>query len=70
VYRGANNYAKYVEKKDSAFGSAHKVATGPQRAPAHHRVTVRWNYALDICKDFKLVIMAKMMAEAAALENE
>jgi len=53
IYRGANNYAKFVEKKDTAFGSAHKAATGPQRAPAHLRATVRWDYAPDICKDYK-----------------
>lgn len=53
VYRGLNNYAKLIEKKDTAFGSAHKAATGPQRAPAHLRATVRWDYAPDICKDYK-----------------
>ena len=53
IYRGANNYAKFIEKKDTAFGSAHKAATGPQRAPAHLRTTVRWDYAPDICKDYK-----------------
>lgn len=53
IYRGANNYAKYVEKKDTAFGSAQKASTGPQRAPAHLRATVRWDYAPDICKDYK-----------------
>ena len=53
IYRGANNYAKFIEKKDTAFGSAHKAATGPQRAPAHLRATVRWDYAPDICKDYK-----------------
>ena len=35
------------------FGSAQKASTGPQRAPAHLRTTVRWDYAPDICKDFK-----------------
>jgi len=53
VYRGANNYAKFLEKKDTAFGSAHKAATGPQRAPSNLRSTVRWDYAPDICKDYK-----------------
>jgi RING finger protein 113A len=53
VYRGANNYAKFIEKKDSALGSAAKMSTGPQRAPAHLRTTVRWDYAPDICKDYK-----------------
>lgn len=53
IYRGANNYAKFIEKKDTVFGSAQKASTGPQRAPAHLRTTVRWDYAPDICKDFK-----------------
>lgn len=53
VYRGANNYAKFLEKKDTAGGSAAKMSTGPQRAPANIRSTVRWDYAPDICKDFK-----------------
>ena len=26
---------------------------GPIRAPAHLRATVRWDYAPDICKDYK-----------------
>ena len=41
VYRGANNYAKFLEKKDTAGGSAAKMSTGPQRAPANIRSTVR-----------------------------
>ena len=53
TYRGTNNYAKYIERKDTAAGSAAKMSTGPQRAPAHLRATVRWDYAPDICKDFK-----------------
>jgi len=53
VYRGANNYAKFIEKKDTAGGSAAKMSTGPQRAPANIRSTVRWDYAPDICKDYK-----------------
>ena len=53
VYRGMNSYAKYIEKKDTAAGSAAKMSTGPQRAPANIRATVRWDYAPDICKDYK-----------------
>lgn len=53
VYRGINQYAKYIEKKDSAAGSSTKMSTGPQRAPANIRATVRWDYAPDICKDYK-----------------
>ena len=26
---------------------------GPVRAPAHLRVSVRWDYQPDICKDYK-----------------
>ncbi len=52
-YRGLNAYAKFVEKKDSAAGSAAKMSTGPQRAPSNIRATVRWDYAPDICKDYK-----------------
>ncbi len=52
-YRGMNAYAKFVEKRDSAAGSAAKMSTGPQRAPSNVRATVRWDYAPDICKDYK-----------------
>ncbi|CAC5373946.1 RNF113A [Mytilus coruscus] len=55
IYRGINNYAKYIEKKDTAQGNASSghVRKGPIRAPAHLRATVRWDYQPDICKDFK-----------------
>ncbi len=53
TYRGLKGYAKFVEKKDSAAGSAAKMSTGPQRAPSNVRATVRWDYAPDICKDYK-----------------
>ncbi len=52
-YRGMNAYAKFIEKRDSAAGSAAKMSTGPQRAPSNIRATVRWDYAPDICKDYK-----------------
>ncbi|KAI0235336.1 Ring finger protein 113A [Lamellibrachia satsuma] len=55
VYRGINNYAVYIEKKDTAAGNASSgmVRKGPVRAPAHLRATVRWDYQPDICKDYK-----------------
>ena len=31
----------------------HLLFSGPIRAPAHLRVSVRWDYAPDICKDYK-----------------
>ncbi|KAK3106108.1 hypothetical protein FSP39_012881 [Pinctada imbricata] len=55
IYRGLNNYAQYIEKKDSVLGNASSgmVRKGPMRAPAHLRATVRWDYQPDICKDYK-----------------
>ncbi|XP_070393144.1 E3 ubiquitin-protein ligase RNF113A [Dermacentor albipictus] len=55
VYRGMNNYAQYITKKDTAQGNASSgmVRKGPIRAPEHIRSTVRWDYQPDICKDYK-----------------
>ncbi|KAM7535118.1 hypothetical protein Aperf_G00000094516 [Anoplocephala perfoliata] len=55
VYRGMNNYAQYLEKKDTATGNTASGFSrkGPMRAPAHLRATVRWDYQPDICKDYK-----------------
>ena len=54
TYKGMKSYAKYIEKKETAAGGAGKIsATGPQRAPANIRATVRWDYEPAICKDFK-----------------
>ena len=56
IYRGINNYQQFYEKKDTALGNASSGLVrnkGPIRAPAHLRVTVRWDYQPDICKDYK-----------------
>lgn len=55
IYRGINNYAQYVTKKDTAQGNASSgmVRKGPIRAPDNIRSTVRWDYQPDICKDYK-----------------
>lgn len=55
VYRGLNNYTKFIVTKDSAQGSAlsSEVAKGPVRAPSNIRSTVRWDYKPDLCKDYK-----------------
>jgi len=55
IYRGMNNYARYYEKKDTAMGNAASGSNrkGPIRAPDNLRVTVRWDYQPDICKDYK-----------------
>ncbi|NXQ33032.1 R113A protein, partial [Alaudala cheleensis] len=55
IYRGINNYQKYVKPKDTSMGNASSgmVRRGPIRAPEHLRATVRWDYQPDICKDYK-----------------
>lgn len=55
VYRGINNYHKYIKPKDTTMGNASSgmVRKGPIRAPEHLRATVRWDYQPDICKDYK-----------------
>lgn len=53
VYRGMNNYSKFYEKKDTTHGNAASSHKGPIRAPDHIRVSVRWDYQPDLCKDFK-----------------
>ncbi|CAF1319981.1 unnamed protein product [Rotaria sordida] len=56
IYRGMNNYQQFYEKKDTAQGNASSGLVrnkGPIRAPAHLRVSVRWDYQPDICKDYK-----------------
>jgi RING finger protein 113A len=55
VYRGINNYTRFYEKKDTAMGNAASGSNrkGPIRAPDNLRVTVRWDYQPDICKDYK-----------------
>lgn len=56
VYRGINNYKKYILPKESSAGSSthsSEVAKGPVRAPSNIRSTVRWDYKPDLCKDYK-----------------
>ncbi|XP_069761362.1 E3 ubiquitin-protein ligase RNF113A isoform X2 [Narcine bancroftii] len=55
IYRGINNYIKYIKPKDTSMANAASgmVRKGPIRAPEHLRATVRWDYQPDICKDYK-----------------
>ena len=52
VYRGQKAYKPYTAKAES-FESAMMNGAGPARAPVHYRATSRFDYAPDICKDFK-----------------
>ncbi|XP_019519486.1 PREDICTED: RING finger protein 113A-like [Hipposideros armiger] len=55
IYRGINNYQKYMKPKETSLGNASSgmVRKGPIRAPKHLRATVRWDYQPDLCKDYK-----------------
>lgn len=54
LYRGMHTYGAKL-KKDTARGNASNgfVRKGPIRAPNNLRLTVRWDYAPDYCKDFR-----------------
>ena len=52
IYRGMNNYAQYIDKRESLIGKRLHIK-GPIRAPANIRTTVRWDYDPMICKDYK-----------------
>ncbi|CAG8453355.1 5643_t:CDS:2 [Paraglomus occultum] len=61
LYRGQTAYKTYIKKRDTAAGSAasSKIKqvfipeAGPIRAPTNIRVTSRFDYQPDICKDYK-----------------
>ncbi|KAJ1977923.1 RNA-splicing factor [Dimargaris verticillata] len=51
LYEGSKNYKIYTTPRESASGSKRKA--GPIRAPSNIRVTSRFDYQPDICKDYK-----------------
>lgn len=51
TYRGQAGYTKFIISKDAEHGSKFRV--GPQRAASNIRVTNRFDYQPDICKDYK-----------------
>jgi RING finger protein 113A len=55
VYRGLNGYALMNERKETQGGNAYSGVTmkGPARGTQSIRENVRWDYAPDICKDYK-----------------
>uniref|UniRef100_A0A915KY28 C3H1-type domain-containing protein n=1 Tax=Romanomermis culicivorax TaxID=13658 RepID=A0A915KY28_ROMCU len=55
VYRGMSAYGQFYEKKDSLLGNASSGLNrkGPIRAPTNVRMSTRWDYQPDICKDYK-----------------
>jgi RING finger protein 113A len=54
-YRGLNNYKEYVNKKTSHVtqSNASRIRAGPLKAAANVRISCRFDYQPDICKDYK-----------------
>jgi len=46
-YKGIANYSQYLEKKKPST-----IKMGPQKAPLNIRVTSRFDYQPDLCKDY------------------
>ena len=55
VYRGLKAYRAYVEPDDARLRANAKVtgALGPQKSAANVRSTARFDYQMDVCKDYK-----------------
>lgn len=54
-YKGQSGYRSYIEIRDTAKANAtsdKNRAAGPVRATAHIRSTCRFDYAIDLCKDY------------------
>jgi RING finger protein 113A len=55
LYHGANQYREYIQKREESSGLAKGAGlrAGPVRASSHIRVTARFDYQPDLCKDYK-----------------
>jgi RING finger protein 113A len=54
IYRGMSAYRSYVKKGQTAVpGKAGGFQVGPIRSPSNVRITARFDYQPDICKDYK-----------------
>jgi RING finger protein 113A len=54
VYRGKSAYNSFTKKDMGAVGANKYTGTqGPVRAPSFMRSSTRFDYAPDICKDYK-----------------
>ena len=54
VYRGQRNYQTFKPQDKAKVGLNKITGTmGPLRAPANVRGSVRFDYQMDICKDYK-----------------
>jgi RING finger protein 113A len=54
VYRGTTGYARYNLKRDGdGKAVSSRIKMGPVRASSNIRVTARFDYQPDVCKDYK-----------------
>lgn len=55
LYHGVNQYQSFIQKREDTTGVAKGagIRAGPVRASAHIRVTARFDYQPDLCKDYK-----------------
>jgi len=55
LYHGMNQYKSFIQKREETSGVAKGagIRAGPVRASSHIRVTARFDYQPDLCKDFK-----------------
>lgn len=52
VYRGLNGYANYNANEEVAKNSKHRSNFGPIRAPTNIRISCRFDYNPELCKDW------------------
>ncbi|KAJ3193758.1 hypothetical protein HK101_004260 [Irineochytrium annulatum] len=55
VYKGMSGYKEYVNKKveKTTQANANKIRAGPLRATSNVRISCRFDYQMDVCKDYK-----------------
>jgi RING finger protein 113A len=53
IYRGLNNYTKYVDNSQQHTVKGAGIQQGPQRISSHIRWSARFDYQPDVCKDYK-----------------
>ncbi|KAJ3045665.1 hypothetical protein HDV00_007791 [Rhizophlyctis rosea] len=55
VYKGLNNYTEYVNRRtdNTTQSNASRIRAGPLRGQTNVRISCRFDYQPDICKDYK-----------------
>ncbi|KAI9102701.1 hypothetical protein DFS34DRAFT_610168 [Phlyctochytrium arcticum] len=55
LYKGMANYKEYVNKRTDSVtqSNASRIRAGPLKASANVRISCRFDYQADICKDYK-----------------